>query len=130
MHNRRKLAQTTAAMPIPQSKIQNPKSKIARGVIFVLFTALPPASLAAQDDPFAAGVRTTPWMSPADEEKAFRLPPGFEVNLVAAEPDIQKPLNMAFDERGRIWLTCTVEYPYAAPPDRPANDSIRVLEDT
>jgi putative heme-binding domain-containing protein len=84
----------------------------------------------AQDDPFAAGVRTTPWLSPADEQKAFKLPPGFEINLVAAEPDIQKPLNMAFDERGRIWLTCTVEYPYAAPPDRSAKDSIRVLEDT
>src|SRR5262245_16688074 len=83
-----------------------------------------------QDDPFAAGVRTTPWLSPADEQRAFKLPPGFEINLVAAEPDIQKPLNMAFDERGRIWLTCTVEYPYAAPQDRPGKDSIRVLEDT
>ncbi len=81
-------------------------------------------------DPFAAGVRTTPWQSPADEQRAFKLPPGFEINLVAAEPDIQKPLNMAFDERGRIWLTCTVEYPYAAPADRPGRDSIRVLEDT
>jgi putative heme-binding domain-containing protein len=84
----------------------------------------------AQEDPFAAGVRVTPWLSPADEQKAFKLPPGFEINLVAAEPDIQKPLNMAFDERGRIWLTCSVEYPYAAPLDKPARDSIRVLEDT
>src|SRR5437763_818636 len=84
----------------------------------------------AQDDPFAAGVRTTPWLNPADEQKHFKLPPGFEINLVAAEPEIQKPLNMASDEKGRIWLTCTVEYPYAAPPDRPAKVSIRVLEDT
>src|SRR6266567_1686824 len=88
------------------------------------------SSLPAQDDPFAAGVRTTPWLSPADEQKAFKLPPGFEINLVAAEPEIQKPLNMAFDERGRIWLTCTVEYPYAAPLDKPGRDSVRVLEDT
>lgn len=84
----------------------------------------------AQDDPFAAGVRTTPWLSPADEQKAFKLPPGFEIQLVAAEPDIQKPLNMAFDERGRIWLTCSVEYPYAAPLDRAGRDCIKVLEDT
>lgn len=81
-------------------------------------------------DPFAEGVRTTPWLSPEDEQKAFKLQPGFEISLVAAEPDIQKPLNMQFDEQGRIWLTCTVEYPYAAPSDRPAKDSIRVLEDT
>ncbi|HEY2412001.1 MAG TPA: PVC-type heme-binding CxxCH protein, partial [Pirellulaceae bacterium] len=86
--------------------------------------------LPAQDDPFASGVRTTPWLSPADEQKAFHLPPGFEINLVAAEPDIQKPLNMAFDEKGRIWLTNTIEYPYAAPPDRPAKDTIKILEDT
>src|SRR6185295_2382431 len=92
---------------------------------WLLATATP-----AQDDPFAAGVRTTPWLSPANEQKQFKLPPGFEINLVAAEPDIQKPLNMAFDEKGRIWLTCTVEYPYAAPPDRLGKDSIRVLEDT
>src|SRR5689334_18566775 len=88
------------------------------------------SSASAQEDPFALGVRTTPWLSPEDEQKAFKLPEGFEINLVAAEPDIQKPLNMQFDEQGRIWLTCTVEYPYAAPSDRPAKDSIRVLEDT
>ncbi len=103
-------------------------------VLFLALLALAysvsPRGAAAQDDPFAAGVRTTPWLSPADEQKAFKLPPGFEINLVAAEPDIQKPLNMAFDERGRIWLTNTVEYPYAAPPDRPAQDTIKILEDT
>ncbi|HUE73259.1 MAG TPA: PVC-type heme-binding CxxCH protein, partial [Pirellulaceae bacterium] len=84
----------------------------------------------AQDDPFAAGVRPTPWLKPEEEQKLFKLPEGFEIQLVAAEPDIQKPLNMAFDEKGRIWLTCTVEYPYAAPLDKPGRDSIRVLEDT
>ena len=39
-------------------------------------------------------------------------------------------IGIYFDEQGRIWLTCSVEYPYAAPNDRPAKDSIRVLEDT
>lgn len=88
------------------------------------------ALASAAEDPFAAGVRTTPWLSPADEQKQFRVPDGFTVTLVAAETEIQKPLNMAFDERGRIWLACTVEYPYAAPLDKPAKDSIRILEDT
>ncbi|WP_425616827.1 PVC-type heme-binding CxxCH protein [Anatilimnocola sp. NA78] len=97
-------------------------------IVLSLIIFLARASSAA--DPFAEGVRTTPWLSPEDEQKAFKLPDGFAINLVAAEPDIQKPLNMQFDERGRIWLTCSVEYPYAAPNDRPAKDSIRVLEDT
>jgi len=98
-------------------------------LVLGILGAFLPAVRAADEDPFAAGVRPTPKLSPEEERKGFKLPEGFEINLVAAEPDIQKPLNMAFDERGRIWLTCTVEYPYAAPLDKPARDSIRVLED-
>ena len=86
--------------------------------------------VAVADDPFAAGVRTTPHLSPAAEQDSFTLPPGFEIQLFASEPDIFKPLKMAFDERGRLWLTNTVEYPYAAPADRPGRDRIRILEDT
>ena len=101
-------------MRLPCSTYRRTSSALA-----LLLLSLFPIAARSEDDPFAAGVRTTPWLKPADEQKAFKLPPGFEINLVAAEPDIQKPLNMAFDERGRIWLTCSVEYPYAAPPDRP-----------
>lgn len=97
---------------------------------WVLTYLLAPPPSSAQEDPFALGVRNTPWLKPEEEQKKFKLPEGFEINLVAAEPDIQKPLNMQFDEKGRIWLTCSVEYPYAAPLDKPGRDSIRVLEDT
>jgi len=88
------------------------------------------ATWAIAADPFALGVRTTPHLAPAEEQKTFALPEGFDIQLFAAEPDIAKPLNMAFDERGRLWITNTVEYPYAAPDDRPGRDSIRILEDT
>src|SRR5262245_42458504 len=66
--------------------------------------------------------------SPAEELKAFKLPPGFEAQLVAAEPDIQKPINITFDAKGRLWVTCTVEYPYPA-KERPGRDSVKILED-
>lgn len=79
---------------------------------------------------FATPIRPTEPLSPTDEQRTFRLPPGFEVQLVAAEPDIAKPLNLAFDVRGRLWVTVSLEYPYPAPPDRPGRDSIKVLEDT
>jgi putative heme-binding domain-containing protein len=79
---------------------------------------------------FASPIRPTDPLSPSDERRTFRLPPGFEVDLVAAEPDIAKPLNLAFDTRGRLWVTVSLEYPYAAPLDRPGRDSIKVLEDT
>src|SRR5205809_418354 len=80
------------------------------------------------DDPYGSNVAKTPPRTPAEEQKRFRLPPGFEIQLVACEPDIAKPLNLAFDARGRLWVTDTIEYPYPAPPDRKARDHVRVLE--
>lgn len=84
----------------------------------------------AQTNPFAAHVRPTPPRSPAEEQSSFRLPPGFRITCFACEPEIHKPLNMAFDLRGRLWLTETVEYPYPAPADRPGRDRVVILEDT
>src|SRR6266516_2928971 len=81
-------------------------------------------------DPFAENVRTTAWQSPEEEQKSFHLPPGFEIQLFAAEPDILKPMNLAFDARGRLWVTVTQEYPFPAPTNRPGRDAIKILEDT
>jgi putative heme-binding domain-containing protein len=78
-------------------------------------------------DPYAANIAPTDPRSPADERKAFRLPPGFEMQLVAAEPDIHKPLNIAFDARGRLWVSETVEYPF--PARGRGRDAIKILED-
>ncbi len=93
-----------------------------------LFFALQ-AAAAGAEDPFQSHVRPTEPLSPEDERKAFHLPAGFEIQLVAAEPDILKPMNLAFDGRGRLWVTDTTEYPYAAKEGAPARDSIKVLED-
>ena len=80
-------------------------------------------------DEFSLNIRTTDPLSPTDERLAFHLPPGFEVQLFAAEPDIAKPLNMSFDARGRMWLTQSYEYPF---PDTTGvgKDKISILEDT
>src|SRR5215813_1770562 len=83
----------------------------------------------SQDKPPPPVVAPTDPRSPADERKAFRLPPGFDIELVAAEPDIHKPLNLAFDDRGRLWVTDTVEYPFPAAPDKKPRDTVKVLED-
>jgi putative heme-binding domain-containing protein len=74
-------------------------------------------------------VAATPHRKPEEERKLFRLPPGFEIQLVAAEPDIHKPLNIAFDDRGRLWVTDTVEYPYPPPRGKKSRDSVKILED-
>jgi putative heme-binding domain-containing protein len=69
------------------------------------------------------------WRSPEAERQALHVPPGFEVQLVAAEPDIDKPMNLAFDARGRLWVTHSREYPIAAAPGA-GRDRVSILEDT
>jgi putative heme-binding domain-containing protein len=84
-------------------------------------------SAAPAADPFEDVIRKTEPLEPVKERLAFHLPPGFQIELVACEPQIGKPINMAFDTRGRLWLTESREYPFAAPPDRRARDKIKVL---
>jgi putative heme-binding domain-containing protein len=67
--------------------------------------------------------------TPAEELKTFSLPPHFEVQLVASEPDIHKPMNMNFDDRGRLWVTESVEYPFPAKGDAKPRDAVKILED-
>jgi len=87
------------------------------------------AVAARSDNTPDPNVASTPHRTPEEERKLFRLPPGFEIQLVAAEPDIHKPLNLAFDARGRLWVTDTVEYPFPPPPGRKSGDSVKILED-
>ena len=84
----------------------------------------------AQEDPFATQIRPTPRLTPEEEQKQLKVPEGFEIQLFAADPEISKPLNMAFDADGRLWITDTVEYPFALPEGEQGGDSIKILEDT
>lgn len=79
-------------------------------------------------DPFAEQIRKTDPLSPGMEEKSFQTLPGLAIELVASEPQILKPLNLAFDWDDRLWVTCTQEYPYPAQPGN-GQDRIVILED-
>jgi putative heme-binding domain-containing protein len=94
------------------------------------------ARLIAQNPPppqdlFAADVRATPWLSPEDERRTFTLPPGFVATCFAHEPALFKPMNLAFDARGRLWCTNSTEYPYPVRQDRnfTGRDRITIFED-
>lgn len=58
------------------------------------------------------------------------LPPEFEIKLFASEPDIVNPIDLAWDEQGRLWITETTDYPNRFTDDRQGNDRIKILEDT
>jgi putative membrane-bound dehydrogenase-like protein len=102
-------------------------ASIALGVLASILVFRPVR--AGEDLPAILVARTEP-LAPEEERKKFHLPPGFEAELVAAEPQIHKPMNLAFDDRGRIWVTDTVEYPFPAPADRKARDTVKILEGT
>jgi putative membrane-bound dehydrogenase-like protein len=87
---------------------------------------------------------------PSRAEKAiaaFQMQPGFKAGVVVTEPLINKPIAVQWDERGRMWIAETPEYPNGRRPltaeswreggvlvpgsyDRPAQDKISVLVDT
>ncbi len=85
-------------------------------------------SLTAEDE-FDLGVRTTPPLTPVEQAAKFKLPPGFEIQLVATEPDINKPMNLQFDVTGRLWVTTSIEYPFPAPTNRIGRDRVMIFED-
>ncbi len=80
-------------------------------------------------DVFSEMVRSTPWLSPAEELKSFVVPEGFELQLVAAEPEIGKPISMSFDAHGRLWVAETNAYPIETAADKTPRDVIRILSD-
>ncbi|HEX5269959.1 MAG TPA: PVC-type heme-binding CxxCH protein [Gemmataceae bacterium] len=67
--------------------------------------------------------------SPKEEQKAFRLPTGLRIELVASEPQIESPVAMAFDEDGKLWVVEMRDYPNGPKPGEKPQGRIMVLED-
>lgn len=62
------------------------------------------------------------------EIAAFNLPDGFEISLFASDPMIGKPININWDQRGRMWVATSTIYPHLQPGQTPS-DEIIILED-
>ena len=60
----------------------------------------------------------------------MRLSDDFHVELFAAEPDVMSPVEMAFDENGKIYVAEMMDYPDDPPAGKPARSRIRLLQDT
>jgi putative membrane-bound dehydrogenase-like protein len=69
-------------------------------------------------------------LEPAESLKHFVTPIDFEVRLFAAEPWIRKPICMNWDERGRLWIAETIDYPNNRQRAGEGNDRIVICEDT
>ncbi|RYE20665.1 MAG: c-type cytochrome, partial [Sphingobacteriales bacterium] len=79
---------------------------------------------------FNENIRRTTARTPEEERLGFKLPPGFEIQLFASEPEIGKPINITFDGKGRMWVSQSFEYPFPAKAPNKPRDRVTILEDT
>ncbi len=74
-----------------------------------------------------------PPYSPKDALSTFQLPEGFRIELVASEPLISDPVEVAFDEDGKMYVVQMDDYPSEDMKDYPADanpkSKIMLLED-
>ncbi len=103
-------------------------------ILRILPTIILASALCADDQapaPFNTQEITIPFLKPAEALKAIAVPKGFRVQLAAAEPMVQQPIDMAWDTRGRLWVAeC---YTYAEREtnfEKKLKDRIIILEDT
>jgi putative heme-binding domain-containing protein len=72
-------------------------------------------------------------LPPAELIASCTVPPGFAIELFADElrfPEIAKPVQLAFDSKGRLWVSTMPSYPQWRPGDPPPADKLVILEDT
>jgi putative membrane-bound dehydrogenase-like protein len=71
-----------------------------------------------------------PPMSPEETLKSMHVNPDFKVDLFASEPMVYDPVEMVFDENGRIFVAEMLDYPEDPPAGQPGRSRIVMLEDT
>ncbi|MCG8318484.1 MAG: HEAT repeat domain-containing protein [Cytophagales bacterium] len=72
------------------------------------------------------------YLSPNEAIKKFELAEGYDINLFASEeefPELANPVQMSFDNKGRLWVSVMPTYPQYL-PGTPVNDKILIFEDT
>jgi len=71
----------------------------------LLFCLAAPVALAQKEHGFDNRKPSgQPYLTPEESVKRFKVPPGWEVKVFAAEPDVINPVAFTVDERGRLWV--------------------------
>lgn len=94
-------------------------------VVGIVAAVMAPETVHAQiARPHAQSSEPGPAKSPRQALDSFDVPEGFSVRLVANEPDVVNPVAMTWDDRGRIYVCESVEYPRFG--EGPGQDRIRI----
>jgi mono/diheme cytochrome c family protein/glucose/arabinose dehydrogenase len=68
-----------------------------------------------------------------EAEKSLSVPEGYKVEMFASEkefPNLANPVQISFDNKGRLWVAVMPSYPHFRPGDPRPNDKLLILEDT
>lgn len=68
-----------------------------------------------------------------DAEKTLTVPEGYKIELFASEkefPNLANPMQLSFDNKGRLWVATMPTYPHYRPGDPRPDDKILIYEDT
>jgi putative heme-binding domain-containing protein len=71
------------------------------------------------------------YLSPEESMKTMSVPSGYEVQLVASErdfPQLSKPDQINFDNKGRLWVSCMPTYPQWKPGDSRPSDRLLIFD--
>ena len=76
----------------------------------------------------------TPEYRPGQESQTkIAVPEGYKIDLFASEenfPDLKNPVQIAFDNKGRLWVATMESYPHYKIGDARPKDKLLILEDT
>ncbi|MCC9603253.1 discoidin domain-containing protein [Stieleria sp. JC731] len=96
---------------------------------------IPETMFGTRDDNFRKMREPTELVYPTPEESIdmMSVPNGMEVKLFASErefPELANPNQLAFDAKGRLWVSCMPNYPQWQPGAAPPSDRLLIFEDT
>ncbi len=96
---------------------------------------IPPTMFGTRDENFRKMREPEKLVYPTPEESIdmMTVPDGFRVELFASErefPELANPNQIAFDAKGRLWVSCMANYPQWQPGAKRPDDRLLILEDT
>lgn len=113
---------------LAQGKVDPPKPDDSQtGELFVPATRF---GESRQDYSEAEELR---YLTPQQLIEQTTVPKGFQIQAFADEtmfPELAKPVQLNFDNKGRLWVACMPTYPQWKPGDAPPDDRLIILEDS
>lgn len=98
-------------------------------ILSIFFSLCLPVLAYKPGDPVPADFKMPEPLSLAEAVASIKVPPGFKVDLVAAEPMVMDPINLDWGPDGKLWVVEMADYPLGLGPEGEPGGRVRYLED-